>query len=221
MIIAEAQVMLEDALRQEVAEGHRPCRELLVPLITRILISRWRHFYNLVPRSITCTYKVSYAKKLRRLGVLWRNAARLLVFHEALFGPDKLTFISMEEKPYRFNGCGGDKVLAPRGQKRVRCKELRAKLLERWTGITAVFSRRHPSATLPSGGWQPKWTALFRGTDGSRANLVSPSERCQILWAKHGSVMGEAWLKYLRHILPRVDNPEHAIVPVTEWYAPT
>ena len=29
---------------------------------------------------------------------------------------------------------------------------------------------------------------------------------------------GETWLKYLNHVLPRVVNPEHAIVPVTDWY---
>ena len=173
-----------------------------------------------MPKSITCSYKVSYAKKMQRLGVLWRNTTRLLVFHELLFGPDKLRFVSMDEKPYRFNACGGDQVWATRGQKSVKCKELRAMLLSRWTGITAVFSRRHPAATLPNGKWEPKWAALFKAKDGSRCGLTSPSSRCQVLFAEHGSVTTETWLKYLRHILPRVDNPEHAIVPVTDWYGP-
>ena len=118
------------------------------------------------------------SEELLRLGVLWRNATRLLVFHALLSGADKLTFVSLDEKPYRFNACGGDKVWAIRGQKSVKCKELRGMLLERWTGITAVFSRRHAAATLPGGGCQPKWTALFKATDGSRCNVTSPDRRC-------------------------------------------
>ena len=94
-------------------------------------------------------------------------------------------------------------------------------LLDRWTSITAVFSRRHPAATLPSGEWQPKWTALFKARDGSRINLTLPdARRAQVLFAPNGSVTGETWIEYLKHILPQVDNPENAIVPVTDWYAP-
>ena len=109
---------------------------------------------------------------------------------------------------------------ATRGQKSVKCKELRAMLLSRWAGITVVFSRRHPAATLPSGEWQPKWTALFKAKDGGRCGITSPSSRCQVLFAEHGSVTSETWLKYLGHILPRVAKLENAIVPVTDWYGP-
>ena len=94
MIMAEAELMLKDALEALVVDPAR------VPKITRMWIARWRHFFNIVPRAITCTYKVSYQSKLNRQGVLWRNATRLLVFHEFLFGPGKLTFVSMDEKPY-------------------------------------------------------------------------------------------------------------------------
>ena len=222
MIMAEAQLMIDDARRhaeETRAEGREPLA-FRVPVISFTWISRWRRFYSIVPRCITCSYKVSYAKKLRRLGVLWRNATRLLVFHELLFGPDKLTFVSMDEKPYRFNACGGDKVWGLRGQKSVKCKELRAMLLNRWTGITAVFSRKHSSACLPDGTWQPKWTALFRAKTGERCDVTSPSARCQVLYAEHGSVTSPTWLQYLAHILPRVDNPAHAVVPVTDWYGP-
>ena len=51
-------------------------------------------------------------------------------------------------------------------------------------------------------------------------DLQSPSPRCQLLLVEHGSVTGASWLHYLQHILPRVVNPEEAIVPVTDWYAP-
>ena len=80
--------------------------------------------------------------------------------------------MSLDEKPFRFNATGRKKLLAVRGQKLVKCKELRAMLLERWTGITAVFSRRHPSACLPDGTFRPKWAALFKAKDGSRMKLT-------------------------------------------------
>ena len=99
-IILQAKLMIKDAVDARVVDPDR------TPKITRMWISRWRHFYSIVPRCITCTYKVSYWKKLRRQGELWRNAARLLAFHAFLFGPDKLTFLSMDEKPYRFHGVG-------------------------------------------------------------------------------------------------------------------
>ena len=87
-------------------------------------------------------------------------------------------------------------------------KELRQKLLERWTGITAVLSRRHPSLQIgPNGEWLPKWASLSKGKDGCRMHLEKPSKRCQLLYAERGSVTGEAWLQHLEHILPRVDNP--------------
>ena len=117
LIFAQAKLMIEDAIRcwdaEREAGGQPPV--LLIPIINYMWLCRWRKSRLLVPRQLTCTYKVSYANKLRRLGVLWRNATRLLVFHAALFGPGHLTFMSMDEKPYRFNACGGDKVWAFRG----------------------------------------------------------------------------------------------------------
>ena len=103
----------------------------------------------------------------------------------------------------------------------MKTNELRQKLLERWTGITAVIPRRPPSLHIGDHGeWLMKWAALFKGKDGSRMHLQKPSELCQLLYAEHGSVTGDTWLEYLEHILPQVDNPAEAIVPVTDWYAP-
>ena len=109
-IMAQAELIRKDALEAEVVNPAR------VPKITRMWIARWRRYFSIVPRAITCTYKVSYQSKLNRMGVLWRNAARLLAFHEHLFGPGKLTFVSMNEKPCRFHSCGGDKVCVIRGR---------------------------------------------------------------------------------------------------------
>ena len=41
-----------------------------------------------------------------------------------------------------------------------------------------------------------------------------------MLFAENGSVTNKTWLQYLRHMLPKVDNLENAIVPITDWYAP-
>ena len=194
------------------------------PIINRVWLSRWRKRYNLVPRMITCCYKVSYARKLLRLGVLWRNAARLLAFHELLYGKDKLTFVSVDEKPFRFNATTGDRVWALRGAKHVKCKEKRKDFLERWTGITAVYSRPYRGLAAQDGpdwqGWQPKWAALFKAKDGSRSGLVAPSADVKILFAECGSVTTDTWLDYLDWSLPHVVDAEHAIVLTTDWYAP-
>ena len=215
IIIAEAELMVRDLVDAGVVNPRR------IPRITRMWIARWRHFYGLVPRCITCTYKVSYYKKLQRQGLLWRNAVRLLVFHALLFGPGLLTFLSMDEKPYRFNCSGDDRVWARRGQKYVKAKEKRAQLLQRWTWITAVWSRLHASlATGANGQWMTKGGALFKGVDGSRTEVESPSQRCQILYAPNGSITSETWMQWLGHILPVVVHAVNAIVPVTDWYGP-
>ena len=51
------------------------------------------------PLSIPCAYTVSFVEKLVSIGVAWRNACRLVVFPELLFGPGRLTFIPVDEKP--------------------------------------------------------------------------------------------------------------------------
>ena len=133
LIMAEAKNMLKDArcaAEDRARELGLPTPAYREPKIGCMWISRWRRFFSIVPRCITCCYKVAYWKRERRMGVLWRNACRLLVLHECLYGPDKLTFVSLDEKPNRFNACGGDKVYAIRGQKAVKCKELRAMLLK-------------------------------------------------------------------------------------------
>ena len=53
-------------------------------------------------------------------------------------GSELHSFETIDEKPYRSNACGGDKVFAARGQKLVKCKELKEQREERWTAITPV-----------------------------------------------------------------------------------
>ena len=91
--------------------------------------------------------------------------------------------------------------------------------LNRWTGITAVFSRPHPDATLPNGKCQPKWPALFKGK-GTRSNLTPPDPRCKVPFAPNGTVTGDTWLEYLKYHLPRVAHPENAVVTTTDRYTP-
>ena len=63
-IMAQAELIRKDALEAEVVNPAR------VPKITRMWIARWRRYFSIVPRAITCTYKVSYQSKLNRMGVL-------------------------------------------------------------------------------------------------------------------------------------------------------
>ena len=48
------------------------------------------------PQTVNAQYKVSYEKFARRLRVAWRNATHLVVLHEELFGPGRLTFGGQE-----------------------------------------------------------------------------------------------------------------------------
>jgi len=221
-IVAQALIIIEDAQRfvQACIDQGTPPPDLKIPVdITAVWIHRWRKSNSLTPKCITCSYTVSFVKKLNRLGVTWRNATRLLAFHELLFGPGQLTFMSIDEKPYRFNAAGGDKVWSRRGQRSVKCKEKRVALLERWTGITAVFSQRYGESASDQK-WQPKWAALFKAVDGTRCDVVSPHESVQVLFAPHGSVDTPTWKKYLEFALPVVDNPKEAVIMTTDWYAP-
>ena len=59
----------------------------------------WHQESSLMDLFTTCTYTVSFFIKLVRIGVAWRNASMLIVFHELLYEPDRLTFISVDEKP--------------------------------------------------------------------------------------------------------------------------
>ena len=125
----------------------------------------------------------------------------------------------MDEKPYRFNAAGGSKVWAIRGSRSVKCKEKRVVLLERWAGITAVYSQVYGDSAADDR-WQPKWAALFKAVDGSRCGVNPPDESVHVLYADHGSVTTDTWLEYLDFILPWVDSPEDALIFVTDWYSP-
>jgi len=97
--------------------------------------------------------------------------------------------------------------------------EKRVALLERWTGITGVYSKEYGESASDSK-WQPKRTALFKAVDGSRTHLTPPDDSVKILFAEHGSVTTVTWLEYIDFILPVVVNPEDAVVVITDWYAP-
>ena len=163
-IVAQALIIIEDAKRfvQTCVDQGIPPPDLKLPEhVTKVWIHRWRKSNSLTPKCITCSYTVSFMKKLIRLGVTWRNAARLLSVHELLFGPGFLTFMYIDEKPYRFNAAGGDKVWSRRGQRSAKCKEKRVALLERRDGTTAVFSKRYGESASDEK-WQPKWQPYLR-----------------------------------------------------------
>ena len=111
----------------------------------------------------------------------------------------------MDEKPYRFNSAGGDKVWARRGNRAIKCRERRNALLERWTGITASYSQRY-GQSASSDRWQPKRAALFKAKTGDRCDVHAPDASVQVLFVERGSVTTLTWLKYLDYILPTVDQ---------------
>ena len=152
-------------------------------------LCRWRKQWGLTLQSVDCKYKVSFQKKLRRLGVTWRNETRLLVLHDLLFRLDKLTSVSIDEKLYRFNVAGDDKIGARRGSTQRKCLEKRVALLERWTGITASYSRQ--GGGQPDGRWILKWAVVFKGADGSKSNVRAPAPDVHVLYGPKGSVRTE------------------------------
>ena len=130
--------------------------------------------------------------------------------HEPLAaGAGKLVFVSIDEKPYYSNAIDGLKVWARRGSKKKNVKEKRAAMLERWTGMTACYSRV---------GTVPKWAALFKAMTGSRIHLRTP-ENVKVQFAPNGSYRTEQVLDYLDWLLPDVENPEETQVPVLDWYS--
>ena len=138
-IIAQAKVIIADAERyvQQCRDNGQPVPKLNIPQFNSCMLSRWRREWGLTVQSVNAKYKVSFAMVERRMGVLLRNAARLLVFHELLYGAGKLVFVSIDEKPYYFNAIGGQKIWARRGSKKKRVKDKRAAMFERWTGMAA------------------------------------------------------------------------------------
>ena len=101
----------------------------------------------------------------------------------------------------------------------MKCKEKRTALLEPWTGITTVYSRRHAKCEF-GGNWQPKWAALSKGVDGSRSNVEAPGPSCQVLFAARRSVATESWRQYLEFMHPQVGNPAEAVILPTDWNGP-
>ena len=111
----------------------------------------------------------------------------MLVLHEELFGPDLLIFMSMDEKPFWFNAIGGAKIWARRGAKKKHVREKRQDMLERWTGMSACYSKELPL------GMVPRWAALFRAEDGSRTRIEVP-DGVKVQFAPHGSYRMITWV---------------------------
>ena len=85
-------------------------------------------------------YKVSWEKARFRFGVMFGNIIRMRVLHELLFGPGRLRFVNIDEKPFWINALCGCKVLARRGQRDVFIKEAAGKRHERWSGMSVAAS---------------------------------------------------------------------------------
>ena len=70
-----------------------------LPTLQATWFHRWRKKYNVCYRAVNLRYKVSARKRDARIRILWCNAIRLRVFHEALFGAGKLRFVGLDQNP--------------------------------------------------------------------------------------------------------------------------
>ena len=106
--------------------------------ITYVWLFRWRRQWGLTWRTVTLVYKVSWVKARTRFGVYWHNIFVARIWHEDLFGPGRLRFLNVDEKPFWFNALEKGRVLARRGQREVRVMEAAGKRHERWSGMTVA-----------------------------------------------------------------------------------
>ena len=74
-----------------------------LPVLSWMWLRRWCKQWGFTPQSVNVKYKVSMENVVARLGVLRRSATRLLMLHEVLSGLGRLTFASIDEKPYWLN----------------------------------------------------------------------------------------------------------------------
>ena len=145
-LLAQAHVIIQDAVA--FADERRALGDsvpqLRFPKLTWTWLSRWRKKWNLSLQSVNCQYKVAFSKTLQRLGVSWRNATRLLVLHELLYGRGKLTFVSVDEKHFKMNAAAGDKMGAEGGRKATSQGEA--------NGLVGALDRHHGQLLPVPGG---------------------------------------------------------------------
>ena len=102
----------------------------------RFLAQRYRdHAMSAHPNSLSLRPEnVPKCSKQEVLDRGWQSLQEL----GYIGGRELHSFETFDEKPFRSKACGGDKVSAARGQKLVKCKELKEQREERWTAITPV-----------------------------------------------------------------------------------
>ena len=80
------------------AAGENPELVEFMKEVTYVWLYRWRRQWGLTWRSVTLVHKVSQEKAIKRFKVYWYNVLAMRFFHQALFGPGKLRFLSVDEK---------------------------------------------------------------------------------------------------------------------------
>lgn len=147
--------------------------------------------------------------------VLWRNSIRIQYWHELIYGPSRIRFISVDEKPLYMCSMDGQKVLMRRGGKDCTAVERKAYTRQRLTGMTACPSWRLPSGEVP------KYALLFKALSGDQIlnQLVMPAgeDQFKVQFAPKGSYRTEQFCQYLDWLLPDVQSPIDAIVPIYDW----
>ena len=132
-------------LRSDLQQEHKrliecgcadPVNLLKLPKIDANYVSRWRRAFGVTWRTVNLRYKISHAKRKHRLCIFWSNVMRLRLFHEALFGINKLRFVGYDQKPFYFNTSIPSRTFSIRGCTKVAVKECVAASRERFTVMT-------------------------------------------------------------------------------------
>ncbi len=218
LLQGHAQMLKEDVMRLEArwgSEGVAFTPQKLPKDFDAVWMHRWRLERNLTWKTVNVCYKVSHGKRLFRSGVLWRNSHRVVKWHALCFGPGKIRFLSVDEKPLYMCGTLGKKVLRKRGGGKVSAAENAAAAKSRFTLMSTC-----PSWKLPPGK-KPKVAFCFKADDGEQIlnglRLPASPDDVKIQFAPRASYRLRQFVEFVDWALPECPDPEHAIVPIFDW----
>ena len=182
--------------------------------------------YNVTYRTVNLRFKISHAKRNRRVMTFWVNCIRMNVLHQLLFGAGKLRYIGYDQKPFYFNSSLAQKTLAMKGSDKVPIKENVAASRERFTGMTTCPSwKLEPGDGVRATADGVSGIAvLFRVATGENCThrvrgKCLGSENMLVQFAPKGSYRVEHVLRYLDWSLNPVATAAETIMVVLDWFS--
>lgn len=140
---------------------------------------------------------------------------RSQIWHQLCYGPNRLRFLSVDEKPLYMCAQDGQRVLTTRGQRSITVAERKAMTRLRLTGMTAC-----PSWELPYGEL-PKYALLFKADDGTRImsdlSMPADADAFKVQFAPKGSYRTEQFCDYVDWVLPDINDAADAIILISDW----